>query len=807
MLRRFLGRSRLSRTFTLANVAILSVLALAVTLVAMQTHGRAGEVLLERQWRLSAAMTADALQNTLGSDSALATEFVARLGGQPEVRSVVLYREAEGGRLVPAYGQFDGAGAEPSIDVADALAEKCAATRRTLFLLDDHETDGERLAHLSFPLRSGEQLWGVGRLDVSAAHLDALSSSLAERIGLISLAFLLFGVVAGSTLARYIVGPIKRLTDIAMRVSSGDLDVSAGLQRDDEVGDLGRSFDGMITSLRTAREDLERARSFVEDVYASMVDALVVIEPAAGDRNWNGPLRIRSANRAACELVGVGEAELVGMDLECIIGRTDFRERIAMAVRTGSPLNDLKTAALGSDGTNTPVSVTATPLMGRDVEVSECEIHLAATCDCVPPPAAMVLVARDLTAIRRAERTRRASYEVVSASQHAPTLDALYESVHGVLVSMMTTDHFAIALRDRHDGRLLGAYSDDPHREQNEVTTGLIPYAVEQNVPTHLTRAEIDSLVADGVVEVEGEIPEEWLGIPLHANDESIGLLVLASRTPDRGFSDDDIKLAAFICEQVARAIEGRRKAEERARLSSAVEHAADAIVLTDATRAVEYMNVAFQRLSGWSEDDVRGKDLLSLGATKEDVAARQQIWMAVEREGAWSGRLQSRRKDGSLYESDVSISSVRDEDGHVIHYVCVEHDVTNEGALEAQLRQAQKMEAVGKLAGGVAHDFNNLLSVINGYASILLGSSKADSAEHDHVEEILRAGERAAGLTRQLLAFSRRQVLKPRILELNYVVRDMEKMLRRLIGEDVDLHTVLDEPWRPTPASSSRSS
>ncbi len=499
-------------------------------------------------------------------------------------------------------------------------------------------------------------------------------------------------------------------------------------------------------------------------------------------------------NRAACELVGVGEADLVGMDLECIIGRTDFRERIAAAVRSGTPINDLKTAALGSDGTTTPVSVTATQLTGRNVEDVECEIHLETTCDCVAPPAAMVLVARDLTAIRRAERTRRASYEVVSASQHAPTLDSLYESVHGVLVSMMTIDHFAIALRDRHDGRLLAAYSDDPHGEENEVTSGLVPRAMTQNGPTHLRRGQIEELVADGVVEMDGEIPEEWLGIPLRANDETIGVLTLASGTPGSGFSDDDVKLAAFICDQVARAIEGRREAEERARLSSAVEHAADAIVLTDATRAVEYMNVAFQRLSGWSEDDVRGKDLLALGATKEDVAARQQIWMVVEREGAWSGRMQSRRKDGSLYEADVSISCVRDEDGHVIHYVSVEHDVTNEVALEAQLRQAQKMEAVGKLAGGVAHDFNNLLSVINGYASILLGSAEPDSPERDHTEEILRAGERAAGLTRQLLAFSRRQVLKPRILELNAVVRDMEKMLRRLIGEDVDLHTVMDE-------------
>ena len=150
-------------------------------------------------------------------------------------------------------------------------------------------------------------------------------------------------------------------------------------------------------------------------------------------------------------------------------------------------------------------------------------------------------------------------------------------------------------------------------------------------------------------------------------------------------------------------------------------------------------------------------------------------------------------RKDGTPFWNAVSVTPVRDAGGRVTHFIGVQADVTDRRRMEQALRQAAKMEAVGRLAGGVAHDFNNLLTVIGGFSDLLLLDTPSGDRRRDGVLQIRQAGERAAALTRQLLSFSRREVTRPVALDLNGVVAQAERMLGRLIGEDVVFDTVLD--------------
>ncbi len=232
-----------------------------------------------------------------------------------------------------------------------------------------------------------------------------------------------------------------------------------------------------------------------------------------------------------------------------------------------------------------------------------------------------------------------------------------------------------------------------------------------------------------------------------------------------------------------------RKRAEDEIRkLSRAVEQSPASVAITDPDGRIEYVNPTFTRITGYTLEEVRGKNprILKSGETPDEEYKR--LWQTITSGREWRGEFHNRKKDGSMFWASASVSPIRTESGNTVYYLGIQEDITAQKLLEEQLRQAQKMEAVGRLAGGVAHDFNNLLTIINGHAQLLIESAQEAGGGNPHLDEILKAGERAAALTRQLLAFSRKQVVALRALDLNHVIEDIQKMLRRLIGEDVEL-------------------
>jgi len=239
----------------------------------------------------------------------------------------------------------------------------------------------------------------------------------------------------------------------------------------------------------------------------------------------------------------------------------------------------------------------------------------------------------------------------------------------------------------------------------------------------------------------------------------------------------------------VTRDITERRQVNaELQRLAAAIDQAGESIIITDSNGAIEYVNPAFERFTGYTREEARGKNPSILRSGEQDQEFYRKLWSTITAGHSWSSRMVNRQKDGALYTVDCTISPVFGVGGKIERFVAVAKDITAELRLEEDLRQAQRMESVGRLAAGVAHDFNNLLSPILGYTELLLLNLRPPDQRFYHTREIQKAAERARDLTRQLLSFGRKQLLQIRPVDLNQIADDMEKLMRRALREDIEL-------------------
>jgi two-component system cell cycle sensor histidine kinase/response regulator CckA len=227
--------------------------------------------------------------------------------------------------------------------------------------------------------------------------------------------------------------------------------------------------------------------------------------------------------------------------------------------------------------------------------------------------------------------------------------------------------------------------------------------------------------------------------------------------------------------------------------LVAAIEQMVEMLIITDIDGIIRYCNPAFEKITGYSKEETIGQNPSFLQSGKHSGEFYEQLWSTIKQGNVWKGRLINKRKNGSYYYQDSTISPIRDASGDMFGFVSLNLDATEKLELERLYFEAQKLESVGRLAGGLAHDFSNLLTVINGYCEFLLQQLSAADPSRRYAEEIGKAGAHAASLTKQLLAFSRKQVIEPRILNLNTVIRGAAPMLQRLIGENITIETHLD--------------
>jgi two-component system, cell cycle sensor histidine kinase and response regulator CckA len=238
-----------------------------------------------------------------------------------------------------------------------------------------------------------------------------------------------------------------------------------------------------------------------------------------------------------------------------------------------------------------------------------------------------------------------------------------------------------------------------------------------------------------------------------------------------------------------------RRRSEQiRRRLATAVEQASETIEITDTDGTIVYVNPAFERITGYSRKEAIGANPRILKSGQHDDRFYKNIWETISVGRVWSGHLINKKKDGTLFEEEVTISPIRDRAGKIINYVAVKRDVTKEISLQAQLLHAQKMEAVGTLAGGIAHDFNNLLQVTLGYSELLAEDKQPGDQEYADLQKILHAARSGAELVQRILTFSSKVESKPVPLNLNRQITQVARLLRRTIPKMIEIEMDLSD-------------
>ncbi|MFP3983732.1 MAG: PAS domain S-box protein [Desulfurivibrionaceae bacterium] len=245
----------------------------------------------------------------------------------------------------------------------------------------------------------------------------------------------------------------------------------------------------------------------------------------------------------------------------------------------------------------------------------------------------------------------------------------------------------------------------------------------------------------------------------------------------------------------VARDISERKRREaERLRLATAVEQGADCIVITDREGVIEYVNPSFERATGYKKEEVVGTSFGILkGGGYAASFSNREIWDTLLKGHSWRGRLTSQKKDGTPFEEEVSITPVLSRFGEISSYVAVKRNISDQASLEQQLRQSQKMEAIGTLAGGIAHDFNNILSAILGYAELGRMDTAPDSKLRRDLNEIVKAGHRARDLVNQILTFSRKSGRDLSPLNIHLILKEALKLLRSSIPSTIEIREDID--------------
>jgi two-component system, cell cycle sensor histidine kinase and response regulator CckA len=661
---------------------------------------------------------------------------------------------------------------------------------------------GGREASLAVALDITERLAAEDKLAQHAAYVQALSENnplaivtldLGRRVQMCNPAFeQLFGYNAGELLGKELdslIAPSGRraeMLDLVGRAFKGEVVrvATKRCRRDGSevdvriigvplvvngkmIGTFGMYED--ISDQVRAEEAQHRAEKKYERIFENAIEGFFESTPEGGFVTVNPALARIAGYSSAAEMIH----EVT--DIRKLYVNPEERKDVMQQLDQRGILENYECRMLRKDGSKIWVSLNARALRDVDGKV----ISHDGT-------------AEDITGRKRAQLERNATTEIIRAVSATDNLDELLQLIHAALTTVLDADNCFVALLDPLTGLFhfpLFVDKFDPPPPPQKLDQSCTAYVFRSGRAMSIPQGAFDELAKSGEVELVGTPSASWLGAPLNTPSSTIGVVVVQNYHRENAYDERDLIFLSSVAGQIALAIE-RKRAEERVRQSEA------------------RLRVLVEQLPAvlWTVDsDLRFTSALGLGLAQLGLKPNQLVGLSLSDYfagaeptfapiAAHRRAIAGERVQFSLEWKDNSyachVEPLRDSEGRVNGAICMSLDVTDRKKLEEQFRQAQKMEAVGRLAGGIAHDFNNLLMVIQGYADLLAERIPAGDSLRRNAEQIQVAAQRAASLTQQLLAFSRKQMLAPKVLNVDSVVADMEKMLRRLIGEDIELRT-----------------
>ncbi|MGB6678595.1 MAG: PAS domain S-box protein [Terriglobales bacterium] len=523
-----------------------------------------------------------------------------------------------------------------------------------------------------------------------------------------------------------------------------------------------------------APDSPELQRAYLEQLVECAPEAISILDP---------DYRITRLNGEFTRIFGFGPAEALGQRIDSLIvppDRSAETRWIGELLVKGQKVV-LETKRQRKDGTLLDVFISTAPIMNEGKQVAMCVLY------------------RDITEQKRTEALHSALHRITEETSTADDLPQFYDAVHEIVGELMYARNFYIAIYDPLTQLLNFAYFEDETDSRpapRRLGKGLTEYVLRSGEPLLCTPEVFDGLARQKEVESIGAPSLDWLGVPLKAGSNTFGVVVVQSYSANVRFGEKEKEILTFVSQQLAGAIEYKRNEDalrrSEARYRSLVQSAVYGIYRSSLEGRFFDVNPALITMLGYDS----AEELLALDPKSDvflDPSEQERVMREFQR-GARLDHMEVRwkRKDASAITVRLSGRVVNnpEETAEVVEIIA--EDITERRVLENQFRQAQKMEAVGRLAGGVAHDFNNLLMVISGYAEVLLEQTRKGNPLYPKIEAIHQAADRATNLTHQLLAFSRKQLLELKVVDLNIIIEDMERLLRPLIGENIELQTHL---------------